>query len=348
MAVKDNKNGTCTIDYRDQYGNRHRKIIKGSKTAAKEIISKIKSEIAEGKYFPDRQKQKITFGEIAKQYWKLHGSITKSAPKMIYNFNILMKHFANKKISAITPCVFQDFYNKKALETSSSTANRYFTLMRAIINFGLKNKLYVGENLCSSISKLPENPSRTRYLTVPEIKAFLANSPEHMRPFFAFALMTGMRRGEILNLTWRDIDFTSRFIHVHETKSNKSREVPMLDGVLNILSNPSPNLNDKIFNFTIAQIRYAFKKTLKLSKITNFRFHDSRHTYASQYIINGGDINILQKILGHASVRMTNRYAHLSKNFLINSIKNLEKIMPKDITFENTNLLPYSLQPNAS
>ena len=340
MALKENLDGSYTIDYRDSNGVRHREIIRGSKTLAKEALSKKMAQRAEGKYFPEREKKNITFKEVAEKYWELHGSVTKSAPKMIYNYKILLAHFGNKKISCISSCMVQEFYNKKVLESSSSTANRYFTLLRAIINYGLKNKLYVGENSCNSVNRKPDNPSRTRYLTTTEMKLFLSSAPEQMRPFFAFALMTGMRRGEILNLTWKDIDFSARFIHVHETKSNKSREVPIMEGVFKILSNYPISSNGKIFNFTISQIKYAFKKTLKISGITNFKFHDLRHSYSSHFVMAGGDLNTLQRILGHSSPRMTNRYAHLSKNFLLNSIKNLEMVMPKDIDFSDKNLLP--------
>lgn len=340
MDVKKYKDGVYKIEYKDGSGKRHRNLIKGSRTFAEEVLKKKLAEAAEGKYFPDRIKRRITFKEIAEQYWKLHGSLTKSAPKMIYNYNIIVAHFGNKKISDITSSMIQEFYNQKVIERTSSTANRYFTLTRAIINYGLKNKLYIGENPCDSISRKPDNPSRTRYLTDTEMKLFINNAPENMRPLFAFALMTGMRRGEILNLTWQDIDLSAHFIHVHETKSNKSREVPIMEGVWNILKNYPISSNGRIFNFTIPQIKYAFKKALRLSGIKNFKFHDLRHTFASHFMMNGGDINILQRILGHSSSKMTMRYSHLSKNFLLNSIKNLEVVMPKDISFSNKTLLP--------
>ena len=166
MAIKKNSNDTFTIDYTDNTGRRIRKRIKGSRTLAQHLLEKALTEIREGKYFPDRAKQKVEFKTVAKEYWDMHGSVTKSAPKMIYNFNIIVRYFGDKQIAAITPRMIQEFYNKKAIENSPSTANRYFTLIRAIINYGIKNKLYIGDNPCNSVSRKPDNPARTRYLTI--------------------------------------------------------------------------------------------------------------------------------------------------------------------------------------
>ena len=81
MAIIDNKNGTYTIDYRNSQGKRKRKIVKGSKTFAKEIENKIKMQKIEGKYFPERVMLETTFKEASDKYWALHGSTTKRCSK---------------------------------------------------------------------------------------------------------------------------------------------------------------------------------------------------------------------------------------------------------------------------
>ncbi len=320
--------GTITLDYRDKQRKRHRETTTRGLTFAKALLAKRMVEIEEDKFFPDRQKQKLTFVEAADKYWALHLSKKKSAPKMKYTLEYLKKQFGNTPLASITTEEIQKFYNERMAETTSSTANRHLTLLNAIINKMIKLKIYKGENPCLGMVKEKEQPVRERYLTKEEIRDVLTYVPERSQNLIAFAISTGMRQGEIMNLDWKDIDFTSNIINVDKTKSGKKRRVPMMASLRNLLMNMNPQRNGKVFTLSVKQVDYDFKHALEQAKIENFRFHDLRHTFASHFMMNGGNLYTLKEILGHSDIRMTQRYAQLSPDFANESIKLLNDLVP--------------------
>jgi len=163
--------------------------------------------------------------------------------------------------------------------------------------------------------KVPEK--RTRYLEKDEIITLLENCCEHLKPIVIVALHTGMRKGEILGLQWKNIDIKRGIIFLLDTKNGEKREVPMNEvvqkTVINVLKNPESqyvfcNKEGKPYG----DIKTSFATALKNSKIINFRFHDLRHTFASQLVMSGVDLNTVRELLGHKSLAMTLRYSHLS------------------------------------
>lgn len=327
MGIKDNKNGTYTLDYRNN-GKRYRQTIRGSKKLAEKILAKRLTDITEERFFPTKKDDKVLFRELAKKYWKIHGGKTKSAPKLIYTIRQLCNYFGDIRARDISPERVQEFYNQKMADTTPSTANRHFTLLRAIFNKALKLKFYHGENPCIGVAREKENPPRTRYLTANEIVAFINAAPMRSKALFACAIYTGMRQGELLNMDWKDIDLDANMIYILKSKSGKKREVPILSSLKEILVGLGPKGRGKVFSLTIPQIRHDFQQTLLLSNITGVRFHDLRHTFASHFIMNGESISTLQCILGHSSETLTHRYAHLSPTFLRKSIEVIKGLVP--------------------
>lgn len=145
--------------------------------------------------------------------------------------------------------------------------------------------------------------------------------------FYATAVTTGLRAGELCGLRWGDVDLEHRLITVQRsyltpTKSSKIRRVPILDALLPTLTawreaavHPSvvfPNEVGQPHVHGARVMRQIFWEVLAQAGLPKLRFHDLRHTFASHWVLKGGDLFRLQKILGHASPQMTQRYAHLS------------------------------------
>ena len=328
-GVIDNGNGTVTLDFRDNQHKRHQKTIRGTAAQGYNILLTLKTKMQDEIFYPERVYKKITFNEAADIYWKIHGSIIKSAPKLVYTINTIKEYFRDKTIASLTPEDIQVFYNQIMTKTSPSTANRHFTALRAIINKMIKLKKYKGYNPCADISRKKDNPARETYLTKPQIIQLLDAAPERSKGLFAFAIATGMRRGEILQLDWSEIDLDANIIHIYKSKSGKAREVPIMTPLKNMLLAMKPKKSGKVFEQTIPMIKYDFKYTLKKTSITNVRFHDLRHTFASHFVMNGGSISDLQRILGHYDIKLTMRYAHLSPNYLRKSIEIAKDLLPQ-------------------
>jgi len=129
------------------------------------------------------------------------------------------------------------------------------------------------------------------------------------------ALYTGMRKGEILKLTWKDIDFNRRVVYVRDSKNGQAREIPMADEVSDTLAE-LPVTTGFVFTrrdgSNVTSMRTAFENAVRRAKLEDFSFHDLRHTFASHLVMSGVDLLTVKELLGHKTITMTLRYAHLS------------------------------------
>jgi len=152
-----------------------------------------------------------------------------------------------------------------------------------------------------------------------EIARLVSVCEGNLAAIVTLALHTGMRRGEILSLKWRDIDFSRKIITLLKTKSGERREIPMDEIIYEtFLTLPKHKASPYVFCYKdgkpIRDIRGSFQKAMEDAGIKDFRFHDLRHTFASQLVMMGIDLKTVQELLGHKTFEMTLRYAHLSPN----------------------------------
>jgi len=319
MGVFETKVGTWAIDYRYK-GRRYRKVVAPTRKLALDIERKILTDIKQGAFFPDLDTQDVTFAEIANKYWTLHGSKTRGASNFIYTYNKILERFGHMKVTDISTADVQTFYNDTWARTSPSTANRMFSLYRAILNKAITLKLYKGQNPCQGVIRQRENPPREHYFDREQIKALLINANNELKPLLAFSILTGARRGESLNLYWKDIDFNARIIRILKSKSGKGREIPISQDLMPLLLNLRKGPFEKVFNITVPALRYSFNKLLKKLGMEEYHFHDLRHTFASHYMMNGGALLDLSKLMGHSRVEQTVRYSHLSPHYIQKTI----------------------------
>ena len=188
------------------------------------------------------------------------------------------------------------------------------------------------KNPAAQVSLLEEPPGRTRFLTIEECRLLIQSCAEHLKPIVITALNTGMRLNELLNLTWDRIHIENvidPYIELVVTKNNKNRFIPLNKDLINLLIILKSKNKDSEYVFLsihgkpLHSIRKPFQKTLQLAGILNFRFHDLRHTFASHFVMNDGDLLVLKDILGHSSMKMVERYTHLAAAYKRRQINNL-------------------------
>ncbi len=159
-------------------------------------------------------------------------------------------------------------------------------------------------------------------------------------PFFLLALRTGMRQGELFGLQWGDLDFVKRKIHikramrkrvVHTPKNNRFRMVPMTDQVHDTLKGHRHlKSRDWVFTrddgrpLTRNAIKWAFWRMTRAAGLPEIRFHDLRHSFASQLVMAGVPLAGVKELLGHADIKMTMRYSHLSSAEVDRYVRALE------------------------
>lgn len=223
--------------------------------------------------------------------------------------------------------------------------------------------------------RLRENNERLRFLSQEEIDRLLPECPRHLRRIVEYAIHTGMRQGEILKLEWSHIRNGQIFLEGWMTKTKEPRQIPINDDLAKVfweikkeqqlrskyvftyrkneekIRNREPNKGQKQLTRigkTVQSVKTAFNSALKRAGIKNFRFHDLRHTFASHMIMKGATLKGVQEILGHKSMTMTMRYAHLSQehkkkavnllNGLTASTKPADNECHKTVTFSESYL----------
>ncbi len=180
--------------------------------------------------------------------------------------------------------------------------------------------------------KPPRVPAgRVRYLQPTELRSVLEACPEWLRPIAVFAAATGMRRGEILGLRWIDVDSEGKRNMLPQTKNGDGRIVYLNTLAIEALSAVTlpkkAKSTDHIFSaepINPENVSVAFLRACRLVKISDFRFHDLRHTAASWMRMKSADIHAAALILGHKDLRMATRYQHLSPAFLSDAVKLLD------------------------
>jgi integrase len=214
----------------------------------------------------------------------------------------------------------------QARQIELSTVNRYHTRLQAVFSFAVSSG-YIDKNPCRGIKKFKEF-CRKRALSGKEIRKLLdscalSKSPD-MADAVKIALNTGMRKREILTLNARNIDFKNSIIVLKgvKTKSGYDREVPLNDDAVAVLKKRMKKRStDRLFS--VKSVKTAFNTAVRRAGIEAVRFHDLRRTCATHLRDAGIDITIICEILGHSSVKVTERYLYNSRKTLLDSIKKI-------------------------
>ena len=316
MSIKTIIKGkTYGIDFRDSIGKRHRQQIHGTERYAKQVEAKLKTEREKDILFPERRTLKITYGELADAYWQLHGKELEGRSAK-YMWQLMKNKFGKVRMKELTSTKLQQFYNELAAKNKSSTCNRYFAVLGAVIEFGIKHDLWNGKNPCIVVSKKPEDNARESYWDKDSLEKVFHYCKKTVRQVALFALHSGARRKEIFNLDWENINMNLGIIYILKSKTHKKRIIPMSDSLKSLLVEIGVKKAGKVFTININTFESAFKRAKNKAGIKGLTFHDLRHTFATTFRMRNGSMSNLQGILGHTTPRMTNRYAHLSPEYL--------------------------------
>lgn len=196
---------------------------------------------------------------------------------------------------------------------------------------------YLSDNPFKNVKRLKVQTEPPPFMTPEHITRFLETLPTFWRGVFMFALLTGSRPSELVNLRWEDLDFVRRTIQIgskyFSTKTRKVRVLPMHDALFSMLQDMKVKANGSEFVFakpngqpyTAIYVSHVFKDAIrKLELPEELHLHSTRHTFASLLVQSGVPIYSVSKLLGHSSVQMTQVYAHLQPEQLSNEVHRLQ------------------------
>jgi len=373
MATIRKRGEGYQIDYFDPDGKRVRKSFKKRKDAEAELGKRV-SLIAEGRYLDVKKEYKTTLKEVLDKYeenFKNQASFKTGKRHYLQNFK---EYFGESTLLANIRYMNLETYRNHLREKitknktirSDASVNREMSCLHHIFTKAVEwemieqNPFSKGKSLI-----LKENNKRLRFLNENEIPKLLDACPDYPRNIVECALNTGMRKGEMLGLKWNQI--RNGFIYLDKTKTMEPRQIPVND-TLEILfkdirkehglkskyvflydgqiietktgkaRKPKRNAEAK----PVTEIKRSFNSALKRAGIVDFRFHDLRHTFASQLIMKGGTLKDVQELLGHKTMTMTLRYTHLTQEHkrkavnLLNGLTASKKVYcHKTVTFSD-------------
>ncbi len=225
-------------------------------------------------------------------------------------------HLYNKRLIDIDKVLINQLIEIRQSEgASNATVNRYFTLLRAILNRAKNEWEWI--KVVPKIRRLKEPPARDRILSLVEIQRLLAELPSHTHDMCVFALTTGLRSSNIARMKWAQINLKQRIAWVDalNAKAGKPIGVPLNDDAMYVLQKQIGKHDTFVFTSQGKPLKYpsrdAWDNALKRAGIENFRWHDLRHTWATRHAVEGTPLQALKKLGGWASWKSMERYIHL-------------------------------------
>jgi len=229
---------------------------------------------------------------------------------------LLTTFFKGRTLAEIKPAMIEQFkMSRIGAGRAPATINRELSVLSKVFTLAVRYEVAEG-NPCQSVERFALDNERVRYLTEDEERRLFEamGDNEQLKDIVTVALHTGMRRGEIFNLKWFDLDFDRGVIHVRKTKTKLNRVVPMNGRVREILDKQKRSSE---FVFTSAKtgerlmdVKKAFNTARLQAGIPDFQLRDLRHSCATRLSDCGEELVTVAEILGHTDIRMTKRYSH--------------------------------------
>lgn len=288
------------------------------KVAAKQIHDHRKSELWKEKFLDQRPDRSWVEAVIR---WMVEAKHKRSLKDDMSHLRWLDPYLKSYLLRDITRDMLDNIADIKLQEgVSTASVNRMLEVVRAILRKAEREWDWLER--APLVRMRQEDTRRIRWLTKEEAAILVLELPVHLRDMVVFSLATGLRKSNVTNLKWSDVDLIKRhaLVHPDESKTSKAIPVPLNDSAVEVIRRQIGKHTEYVFTYKGNRIlqcnTQAWKKALKRAGIENFRWHDLRHTWASWHVQNGTSLQELQQLGGWSSYEMVLRYAHLSSDHL--------------------------------
>ena len=309
------------IRYKDLDGRDRRERAAPTKREAEKLLALRVAAVAEGKKPPAKRDGSTLFNEFAAEYMEMMGDGLVWKQTVTGAIKLWEEHLGPRcKLRDISPRRIEAFRAKRLKAgIKRSTCNRNCAILRRLLNVAMDWDL-LSENPARKVRQYREENARLRFLTKEEarrlVEACGRTRNRLLRPLVLLALNTGSRKGELLNLRWVDVNFEATTLSFRRTKNGERRDVPLNRVARETLHElrQQTGKDEHVFSRNgqrLTEVKTGWAVALGRAGLEDFRFHDLRHCFASEAVTNGMDLYRLQRILGHRTPKMTQRYAHL-------------------------------------
>lgn len=302
------------------------------KTDAKMWAQQTEASIRDGRHFKTSESKKHTVAALVDRYIEnVIPTKPKNAKACTAQLLWWRAQVGHCLLADLSPSLIAEHRDKllkgktsKGTLRSPSTVVRYLAALSHALSIAVREWAWMDESPMRKVTKPTEARGRVRFLSDDErvalLKACQESTNTYLYPVVVLALSTGMRQGELMGLRWEDVDLVKGRIILYQTKNGERRAVPLRGLALELLRAlkvtgqrdlgllfPGQNPLEPI------DLRFPWEKALKSSNINNFRFHDCRHCCASYLLMNNASLAEIAEVLGHKTLAMVKRYAHLSE-----------------------------------
>ncbi|KJV07021.1 tyrosine-type recombinase/integrase [Methylocucumis oryzae] len=313
------------------------------KTDAKKWIQDTESAIREGRHFKTTEAKRHTLGDLVDRYIK---DVLPTKPKQTQAQQPQLERWKSELgsylLSDITPALIVECRDKLLSETtphgnirSPATVVRYMAALSHAFTIAVNEWQWLEDSPMRKVKKPKEPKGRVRWLDDGERSKLLIACKESSNRWLylcvILALSTGMRQGELMGLQWQDVNLKDGFLILHETKNGERRRVPLTGHALMLLREHAkvrrldtsllfPSKSDPAKPIDLTK---PWRNALKLAEINDFHWHDLRHCTASYLAMNGASLAEIAEVLGHKTLNMVKRYAHLSDGHVSNVVASM-------------------------
>lgn len=326
------------ISYTDVTGRRRLKTVHCSTlTEARTLRAGLIAKVEKQKILGVGEAENDSFAKVCERYlhYQKPRLSEESYERLEGIIELHLKPAFKGKIGNLSRSKISDYVTNRLNAASPGTVQKEFNCLKHILRLAHEEWNLIPESPTKTLTlkslriKLP--PGRVRYLHPDELITLLNHCPTWLRPIVIIALGTGLRRGNIIDLRWTQYYERIRRLAIDKTKNNERLTVHLNDiGILGLemaAQHFGRSQIGRVFpGVTEDQVSMAFRRACKNAGITDFRFHDLRHTNASWLRMSGADIHTVAVMLGHKDIRMSMRYSHLSDDFLADSARQLDGV----------------------
>ena len=273
-------------------------------------------EVERGEY---AQSAEITLAQFGQQYMEYAKANKRSWLRDEQIMAHLTQAFGKSKLEDIGALRIEQYKIQRVGVVSPATVNREIALLKHIYNLADTWGLYSGKNPLKGVKFLAENNEMLRVLSEQEEAKLLSCCSPYLQDLVTFAINTGFRLGEILNLKWKELDLENATIKVLVKKNRRMLDMPVNDNALRILNgwhgirkceyvffNPESGGQWK-------DLWLGLKKACRKAGLDDVTWHTFRHTFASRLNREGADLVTVKELLGHSDIKTTMRYAHTNR-----------------------------------
>jgi site-specific recombinase XerD len=338
---KTKGSGVYWIRYTDAKGRKRREK-SGTISMAKKLLEKRKTEVLQGKKLPELNRRKaLLFRDLVEDAVTYAREHHQSNRERDYRADLLIELFGNQPADTITPQQIDRELSRVSREREWAPAsyNRFKAFISLAYRLGIENDK-VTVNPARLVRRRREDNAVIRWLTADEekkVRAVIETDYPHELPAFDLALHTGMRCSEQYGLTWQRVDFEHRQITIPRSKHGGIRYIPLDNTAMSALLALHKRGNGTGPVMVLAESGHGYEKGHALTTpkewfvaavtkagIADFTWHCIRHTFASRLVMAGVDLRKVQELMGHKTIAMTCRYAHLAPQHLQDAVSKLD------------------------